>query len=340
MIILAAVAVVAVALIVLWPAISGGGGNQPFPSRDMTLIVPWNAGGSSDLIGRLLVSEMEEHLGVRVSVVNTPGASGTVGMNDAFLSDHDGYTLIANATPHTHAVMGLAEWLPSDWSFLGAYYVPGIIAVNSDSPFRTITELVDAIAANPDTITGGTAGLGTSGFVNMEVLKTVIPEFAGYRHIAYTGGAAAVTGTLAGEVDFTPQLSNEMIDLLRSGDLIALAALTYEDLQLDGVDYVIPSIQRYFPETASVLPLGDAFGLLFPSTVPIETQRILEAAYMAAIDSDAARAFANERGVLLVGMGLDESAALRDATASLVGWTLYDNEVAPNSPEQFGIARP
>ena len=55
---------------------------KAYPNKDLTLIVPWNAGGSSDLIGRLLVAGMEPELGVKVSVVNTPGATGTVGMND------------------------------------------------------------------------------------------------------------------------------------------------------------------------------------------------------------------------------------------------------------------
>lgn len=313
---------------------------KPFPNKDITLIVPWNAGGASDLIGRLLVNEMEDTLGVSVSVVNTPGATGTVGMNDANLAAHDGYTLIANATPYSHGVMGLADWAPSDWDFLAAYYVPGIIAVSKDSQYKTFQDLYDALAANPDTVTGGTAGNGSTGFNNMEILKSVDPVFGNYKHIAYSGGAAAVTATLAGEVDFTPQLSNEMIDLLRSGDLVALAALTEEDLTLDGVSYTIPSIKNFVPETESVLPCGDAFGLMFPSDVPQEAKDTLEAAYLKACESESAKTFANEKGVMLEAMTMEESNALRDSTASMVCWILYDSGVASVSPEEFGIERP
>lgn len=311
-----------------------------YPSKDLTLIVPWNAGGASDLIGRLLVAGMEPELGVKVSVVNTPGATGTVGMNDCNLAPHDGYTLIANATPYSHGVMGLADWAPSDWDFLAAYYVPGIIAVSKDSEYKTFNDLYEALKANPDTITGGTAGSGSTGFNNMEILKSVDPVFGNYKHIAYSGGAAAVTATLAGEVDFTPQLSNEMIDLLRSGDLVALAALTPEDLELDGVDYVIPSIAQFLPDTASVLPCGDAFGLLFPSDIPQEAKDVLEAAYLKACETDAAKTFATEKGVVLEALNLEESNKLRDETASMVGWILYDSGVATVSPEEFGIERP
>jgi tripartite-type tricarboxylate transporter receptor subunit TctC len=310
-----------------------------FPNRDITMIVPWAPGGASDLIGRLLAAEMEGPLGVRIPVVNTPGAAGTIGMNDARLRPHDGYTIVVSSTPHTHGVMGMADWSPGDWNYLAAYFVPGIIAVHNDSPFRTVQELFNAIAANPDTITGGTAGVGSTGFVNMEVLISVIPQLRGYRHIAYAGGGPAVTATLAREVDFTPQLSNEMIDHLRAGTLRALAALTPEDLQLDGVPYVIPSIARAFPATAPLLPIGNAFGIMFPSTIPMDIQRSLEAAYLQACQSDAARRFATEMGVMLVGMTLEQSNALRDNDARRIGWILYDAGVAENSPAQFGVPR-
>ncbi len=313
---------------------------KTFPTKGLTLIVPWNAGGSSDLIGRLLVTEMEQTLGQKFSVVNTPGATGTVGMNDAINKPHDGYTLIANATPYSHGVMGLADWKPVDWDFFGAYYVPGIIAVRKESEYKTFDDLFNALKNQPGTVTGGTAGAGSTGFTNMELLKSAVPEMGNYEHIAYGGGAAAVTATLAGEVDFTPQLSNEMIDLLRSGDLVALAALTEDDLQLDGVDYTIPSIKKFLPATEKVLPCGDAFGLMFPSDVPAEAKEALEAAYLKACESEAAKTFAKEKGVILEGMTLAESNKLRDDTASKVCWIFYDSGVAKNSPEQYGIPRP
>lgn len=311
-----------------------------FPEHSITLIVPWNAGGASDLIGRILVEEMKTTLGVDITVVNTPGATGTVGMNDCRINPHDGYTLIANATPYSHGVMGLADWAPSDWDYMAAYYVPSVIAVSKDSPYKTFEDLYAAIEANPGKITGGTAGVGSTGYTVMEILGASVPVMAEYKPISYEGGAGAVTATLAGEVDFTPQLSNEEIDLLRSGDLIALAAMTEEDLQLDGVDYVIPSIKNFLPETADILPLGDAFGLMLPADAPEGVDEVLEAAYLKACESDSVKAFAGEKGMMLIGLNMADSNALRDKTASMVGWTLFDGGVAPVSPENFGIARP
>ncbi len=311
-----------------------------YPTKGITLIVPWNAGGSSDLIGRLLAADMERTMDVKISVVNTPGATGTIGMNDANLAPHDGYTLIANATPYSHGVLGLADWTPYDWDFLAAYYVPGIIAVNKDSEYKTFDDLYKALQDKPGEVTGGTAGVGSTGYVNMEVLKSADPVFGNYKHIAYTGGAAAVTATLAGEVDFTPQLSNEMIDLLRSGDLIALAALTADDLTFEGLDYTIPSIKNFLPEVEKVLPLGDAFGLMFPADIPENAKQALEAAYLKATETEPAKNFANEKGVILEALNMADSNALRDATASKVAWILYDNGAAQKSPEEFKIPRP
>lgn len=312
---------------------------ETFPSKGITLIVPWNAGGSSDLIGRLLAADMEQTLKVKISVVNTPGATGTIGMNDAMMAPHDGYTLIANATPYNHGVLGIADWKPSDWKYFAAYYVPGIIAVNKSSAYKSFDDLYAALRDHPGAVTGGTAGVGSTGYVNMEILKSVDPVLGNYKHISYTGGAAAVTATLAGEVDFTPQLSNEMIDLLRSGDLVALAALTADDVVFEGLDYTIPSIKNFLPETEKVLPCGDAFGLMFPAGVPDEATQALEAAYLKACQTEAAKAFANQKGVILQALNLEESIKLRDATASKVCWILYDGGAAQKSPEEFGIPR-
>lgn len=311
-----------------------------WPTKDLKLIVPWNAGGSSDLTGRIVTSNMEKVLGYKFSVVNTPGATGTVGMNDCFIDEHDGYTLIANATPYSHGILGLADWKPSDWDFLASFYVPGIIAVHKDSEYKTFDDLYNALKENPDTVTGGTAGVGSSGFVNMEKLKSVDPVFGNYKHIAYTGGAKAVQGTLAQEVDFTPQLSNEMVDLLRSGDLVALAALTEEDMEISGVG-TIPSIKNFLPDTAAVLPCGDAFGIMFPSDIPDVAKASLEEAFMAAVKEQNVKDFGDEKGIIpLEGMTIESSNAITKSMIETVGYILYDSGVAEKSPEEFGYPRP
>lgn len=312
-----------------------------FPTKDITLIVPWGAGGSSDLVGRRVTDEMAKIFGVNISVVNTPGATGTVGMTDCLLKPHDGYTLIANATPHTHYVNGLADWSPKDWDFLAAYYVPCVIAVQKDSKYKTFNDLYEALKSNPaNTIKNSVAGIGSSGYNAVMVLSATDKVMGKGLNTPYAGGADAIKALLAGEVDFTSQLSNEMIDLLRSGDLVALCSLTSDDLVLDGVKDPIPSIKKFIPELEKSLPIGDAFGLMFPSDVPDATKAILEDAFVKACKTDSVKAFANEKGMVLLGANIAESNKLKDDAAVAIGYVLWDLGIAKHSPADKGYQRP
>ena len=114
---------------------------------------------------------------------------------------------------------------------MAAYYVPCLIAVRKDSPYKTFNDLYQALKNNPaNTIKNSIAGIGSSGYNAVMVLSATDATMGKGLNTPYAGGADAIKALLAGEVDFTSQLSNEMIDLLRSGDLRALCALTAEDL--------------------------------------------------------------------------------------------------------------
>lgn len=322
-------------------AFAQGTKETKFPSKNITLIVPWNAGGSSDLIGRLLADDMAKTLGVDINVVNTPGATGTVGMTNCMLQPHDGYTLIANATPHSHGILELANWSPKDWDYLAAYYVPCVIAVSKNSKYKTFEELYAALKNNPEgTLKNSIAGIGSSGYNAVMVLSATDKTMGKGKNISYSGGAPAITALLAGEVDFTSQLSNEMIEFLRSGDLVALAALTEDDLKLDGVSAPIPSIKKFIPELAKSLPIGDAFGLMFPADDPQEAKDVLEAAFIKACASDKAKSFANQKGMILLdNMTIKSSNELKDNAVMSIGYTLYDIGEAKKSPADFGYPR-
>ena len=206
---------------------------------------------------------------------------------------------------------------------------------------KTFEDLYNALKDNPkDTVKNGVAGIGSSGYNAVMVLSSTDATMGKCQNISYAGGADAVKALLAGEVDFTSQLSNEMIDLLRSGDLVALCALTADDLKLDGVAETVPSIKRFIPELEKNLPIGDAFGLLFPSDVPDATKAELEKAFVAACKTDSVKAFANEKGMVLLGATIAESNKIKDDAAVQVGFILYDLGVAKRSPEDLGYKRP
>ena len=313
-----------------------------FPTRDISAIVPWGAGGGTDLTVRNLLVDMEAELGVNVPVLNTPGASGSVGMQEAFNAALDGYTILGTSMSSlaTVRVMGLAEIGHDEWYAWNAAFTPNVIAVPADSPFETLEELVEAMQASPDTITVGTAGVGSSGHLGAVVFAQGVD--ATFSHIPYEGGNPAIIATLGGEVDITTQLLSETIDHIRSGDLRALAQLGTEDMEIVGVDgdvIVIPSILNYFPAMGGALPMGGSFGIMVPREMPAEIVAIINAAYEVAVAGESFRNFTEESGMIAVGMSIEETDAYLASAASKITWILYDFGIAVHSPADFGIPR-
>lgn len=159
-------------------------------------------------------------------------------------------------------VMGLVDTSYKKWVVWDAAFSPNVIAVKKDSPYKTIEDLIAAMKENPGKITASSAGVGTGGHIGASVFAQGVG--AEFTHIPYEGGNPAIIAALSGEVDFTAQLSMEMIDMIRSGDLIGLACLSDEDLVIDGPSgkITIPSIKSVAPEMEEILPLGESFGIM------------------------------------------------------------------------------
>lgn len=124
-----------------------GEGGDEFPEEDITLIVPYGAGGSNDVLARTLAPLMAEELGVSIGVENVTGASGAIGLGELYDSDPDGYTMVALTPPNEYIaeVQGLLEIPASEFRMLGAANVdPGMIAVPADSPYESLEELNEA----------------------------------------------------------------------------------------------------------------------------------------------------------------------------------------------------
>jgi tripartite-type tricarboxylate transporter receptor subunit TctC len=310
-----------------------------WPTKDISVVVPWAPGGGTDLTVRALTTEMSKSLGVNIAVVNTPGANGSVGTKSVWTAKHDGYTLMgAGMMPFTsYPVMGYAENTHKDWIVWTATFSPNVLAVRADSPYKDAKSLLDAFKAKPGAITAGTAGVGSGGHMGIEVVRR-----AGkieYKHVPYQGGNPAIIAALGGEVDFTPQLSMEMTDMFRAGKLRALAALSDKPLEIDGVK-PIPSLGDNLPELKKNLPMGEFFGIAVPKDTPPEVVKKIDDAFKKAMQSETLKKFAKDKGVVLLGYGPDESQKNLDKLASVVCWTLYDTGTAKISPEKFNFAKP
>jgi tripartite-type tricarboxylate transporter receptor subunit TctC len=190
---------------------------QSYPTKPIKLIVPWPAGGATDLIARAVTENMRKDLGQMIVVENKPGATGRIGIEAARLLPADGYTLLI-AMSNTH---GLAPALRKDLSYdpivdftqVGMICAaPLALTVRASLPVKTLPELIDYAKSNPGKLTYASGGIGSATHLMGEMFKAM----AGIDivHVPYKGQAPAVNDLLAGHVDmfFEGQIVKPHVD--------------------------------------------------------------------------------------------------------------------------------
>ena len=175
---------------------------QPFPSRPVTLIVPWPAGGSTDQVMRALAQATEKHLGQTIIVDNKPGAGGTLGAQAMVTTKPDGYTvtqipITVFRIPHTTKV-GYDPMTDLTYLLGVSGYTFGV-AVRADSPHKTWQDLVAFAKANPGKLTYGTPGASTSLHVTMEEIAHRYG--IQWTHVPFKGNADNMQALLGGHID-------------------------------------------------------------------------------------------------------------------------------------------
>src|SRR3989441_1785374 len=179
-----------------------GGWAQPYPAKPIRIIVPFPAGGTADIMARVVGQKMTETWGQQVLIDNRSGAGGNIAAELAAKSAPDGYTLFL-CTVGTHAVhQTLYEKLSFDpiKDFSAVAYiagVPNVVVVHPSIPVKSMKELIAFIKARPGQINFGSSGTGSSVHMSGEMLKVM----AGLdmTHIPYKGNPQAVTDLMAGE---------------------------------------------------------------------------------------------------------------------------------------------
>lgn len=183
--------------------------NAQYPDKPITLIVPWAPGGSTDQTARVLAKAAENYLGQPIIVVNRPGASTTIGMAELAKAAPDGYTIgTLSSTGYLVKLQGrqLSFDPIEDFSYI-SYYGDNLIgiAVLTDSPYKTLKELVAFGKANPGKLKYGTAGVGTTQHLTIEALQR--DSGAKFVHVPQQGSAASAPALLGGHVDFIMETS-------------------------------------------------------------------------------------------------------------------------------------
>lgn len=266
------------------------------PDKPINIIVPWSAGGSTDQVTRVVAPLLEKGLGQKIVVVNQPGASGSIGTKAALDAPRDGYTWTANAIANnaTYSVTGLIENTSIDdyEIFLHVANVP-VVSVNADSPYQDFGELLEAMKGSDVTV--GTAGVNSSGGMALAAIGEAAGSELGARMVTYDGGNPAVLAAVSGEVVATTQLATEQTEMIKAGNLRALAVLSDQPLIVEGID-PIPAITDWLPD----MPIAaDYFGVFIPVGAPQEVYDTVAKVWEEHVmTSPEMQAYASERGAV------------------------------------------
>jgi tripartite-type tricarboxylate transporter receptor subunit TctC len=210
-------------------ALSAFASAQTYPSRPIRVIVPFPAGGTADILARVVGQKMSETWGQQVVVDNRAGAGGNIAAEVAAKARPDGYTLFL-CTVGTHAIhQTLYRKLPFDplKDFSGIAYiagVPNVLVVHPSIPARNVKELVAFIRSRPGQVNFGSSGTGSSVHMSGEMLKSMAN--LNMTHIAYKGNPQAVTDLMAGQIELMVTNMPSVIPYIESRRLRALAVTT------------------------------------------------------------------------------------------------------------------
>jgi tripartite-type tricarboxylate transporter receptor subunit TctC len=195
-------------------------------AKAITLVVPFAAGGTSDILGRLIAQELGTTLSQTVVVENKGGAGGVLGADAVARAKPDGYTLLLG-TIATHAINpsllpGINYNAAKDFApviLLGS--ISNVLLVGANQPYKTVQEVVAAAKTNPDTIAFGSAGQGTSQHLSGEVFKQLTG--AHLTHVPYRGSAPAIQDLIGGQIPSSFETALVALPYVQSGKVRALA---------------------------------------------------------------------------------------------------------------------
>jgi tripartite-type tricarboxylate transporter receptor subunit TctC len=266
-------------------AMSAAGGiaaaQSPFPSKPVHIFVPYAAGGGVDILARTLGDVVSRQWGQTVVVENRPGAGGVVASQALVTAPPDGYTLIVVASGHATNPF-LYPKIPYDTfknftpiSLLASS--PNILLVRTDSPFKTLGDMIAQARSKPGSLSFGHAGTGTSTHLAGELLKNLAK--IDLNAIPYKGGAPSINDLLGGQIPMSFNNGPESVGQLEARTVRALAVTTASRASF------LPNV----PSMAEAVPGYDTevwWGLLGPAGMPADLIAKLSHDFVAALNTD------------------------------------------------------
>jgi len=221
--------------VVIGAAVHGVAQAQAFPSKPIHLVVPFAPGGSSDVLARLLAKEIEPRVGQTILVENRAGAGGSVAAGYVAKAPADGHTILLVAAGHA-GMSALYDKLPFDpvadfAPVIGLTTAPVVVAVNAQSRFKSLQDLVAAAKAEPGKLNcAGGGGGATVTNLAFELLKSELKLTI--TAVPYKGSAPALTALIGNEIDCDSDAAASVLPLVQSGRLRVLAVSTGKRIDL------------------------------------------------------------------------------------------------------------
>lgn len=282
-----------------------------YPSQDLTLVVPYEAGGASDLAARTLASEMEDALGQGIVVENRSGGAGSVGLENLAGQSADGYTI--GYLPVESVMLGYQgyEVDPADYDLIGQMVsVPATIAVPEDSPYETLDDLVEAARSEPGSIAVSNSGAGSI----WEAATTELGQVTDteFQPVPFDGGAPAVTAAVGGQVDAVVAGISETAPAHADDQLRVLAVFDTEPSES------LPDVQTATEQGVDIV-IGGWGGIGAPAGLPDGVRSTLEDAFTEGASSEEFQTIITDSGNIPVNVPSDEFAEFVDAEYTRFG---------------------
>ena len=229
-----------------------------YPEKDISGIIQWGAGGGTDSLMRPLATLAEAQLGVSIVVENKTGGTGSIATQYVYDQAADGYTLLMGAeNPQLYSALDILELTYADFApvFLIGDETVGVV-VSKNSPYTSLTEIIDAALASPGTVTLSTTG--TSGLPWEVASFLTAVTGATFNQIPYDSDATAKAAVLSGECDFTICKVQSGIEDYKAGELKFLSMLATEPVEQMSE---VPLITAEYPDFEQYLPWGPFYGV-------------------------------------------------------------------------------
>jgi tripartite-type tricarboxylate transporter receptor subunit TctC len=262
---------------------------KAYPERTVKIIIPWSAGGMTDVLTRPIAKWLEDYYGVPFVVENKPGGGGVVGSLLIEKSKNDGYVIgtTSMSTVSAQYVVPVAPDIHNVELISQVISIPATVTVNADSPWQTLEEYITYAKENPGKLKNSNSGIGASAHIYASVFE--VKAGIELSHIPYPGYAEAVTALLGGHVDSTNIPLPDVAQHVEAGKLRMLA-IASDERHPDYPD--VPTLKELGIDTV----LGNYSGFVAPKGTPKEFIDELDSAIGKCLEDPEIRTFLIEAG--------------------------------------------